>query len=138
MKSKKTNYIFESVLIAIIALDTFTPYLDQNFTNLEKQFTLLNFRIFDSFFVTSKIYFFSPTVKQEILLLLNLINKKSTKKLKNNEFEKQKIKQYLRRFSFLYKSFILKRYPNDFSDLTVHKINILAIKNLYILNNLGI
>lgn len=138
MKSKKTNYIFESVLIAIIALDTFTPYLDQNFTNLEKQFTLLNFRVFDSFFVTSKIYFFSPAVKQEILLLLNLINKKSIKKFKNNEFEKQKIKQYLRRFSFLYKSFILKRYPNDFSDLTVHKINILAIKNLYILNNLGI
>lgn len=138
MKDKNTNYIFESTIITIIALDTFTPYLDQNFTCLEKPNTLLNFRVFNSFFVTPKIYFFSPTVKKEILSLLNLINKKSTKNLKNNDFEKQKIKQYLRRFSFLYKSFILKRYPNDFFDLTTHKINILAIKNLYILNNLGI
>ena len=138
MKNKKTNYIFESTIITIIALDTSTPYLDQNFNGLEKPITLSNFRVFNSFFVTPKIYFFSPTVKKEILSLLNLINKKPTKKLNNNGFEKQKVKQYLRRFSFLYKSFILKRYPNDFSDLTTHKINILAIKNLYILNNLGI
>ena len=41
-------------------------------------------------------------------------------------------------FGKMFTKLILKRYPNDFSDLTTHKINILAIKNLYILNNLGI
>tara|TARA_B110000444_G_scaffold257585_1_gene296360 strand:- start:4163 stop:4579 length:417 start_codon:yes stop_codon:yes gene_type:complete len=137
MRYKNKKYIFDSLIITIIALDNFTPYLDQDLNGLEKHINSSNFRTSNSLLVTSEIYFFNPTIKRKITLLLNSINKRSFKRLKKNNFERQKIKQYLRRFSFLYQSFILKNYPNDFSDIATHKINIRAIKNLYILSNLG-
>ena len=84
MRYKNKKYIFDSLIITIIALDNFTPYLDQDLNGLEKHINSSNFRTSNSLLVTSEIYFFNSTIKRKITLLLNSINKRSFKRLKKN------------------------------------------------------
>lgn len=55
--------------------------------------------------------------------------------LKYHTQDNKKIRQYLRKFSFFYYSF-MKRYPNDLNKLSQKKMNMIAIKTLFFINSL--
>jgi hypothetical protein len=52
------------------------------------------------------------------------------------KIENNRIQQYLRKFMFLYSYYHLKRYPNDLSRLSFKKINMLAVRNLFLIQSL--
>lgn len=53
--------------------------------------------------------------------------------LDNKLFEERLLTQYLRKFNFFYRYFYLKIYPNDLLSLSTKKINMLAIRSLFII-----
>ena len=53
------------------------------------------------------------------------------------QFDKnEQLRQYLRKFSFFYRYYYIKKYPNDLSKLSNKKTNMLAIKSLFLLQSL--
>jgi len=73
---------------------------------------------------------------QKLAELLIKENLNGNQKQQKDVFKQQSLIQYLRKFSFLYKYYILKSYPNDLTEINQHKMNIVAVKNLYILSNI--
>lgn len=47
------------------------------------------------------------------------------------------VRQYLRKFNYLYNYLYTKTYPNQLSKLSSKKINMLAIKSLFLIHNLN-
>jgi|APCry1669189034_1035192.scaffolds.fasta_scaffold02723_2 hypothetical protein len=90
----------------------------------------------------------SVLITQEIIemssFLLDVLNTKlcfvktglNKKVYLNKNVSTQQYTQYIRKFSFLFKYFILRHYPNNLLKISTKKIHLLAVKNLYILNNL--
>ena len=139
MDVENQEYIVaNSLFISILALNSIrVPLENEKISDVNKTsfstLTLAKFNIseFKSYFSNYEV---QQTIKPFLITLTNILQQPIEKV--DISIERQRIKQYLRRFSFLYQSFVLKTYPNDLSEINYYKINMLAIKNLYILNNL--
>ena len=57
-------------------------------------------------------------------------------KTKNKYSENERVKQYLRKFAYFYQYYYQKYYPNDLSTLSIKKVNMLAIRNLFFIHSL--
>jgi hypothetical protein len=57
-------------------------------------------------------------------------------KVEKNCPEYKQFRQYLRKFNFFYNYYYLNKYPNKVSTLSSKKINMLAIKSLFVIHSL--
>ena len=139
MSREKQKYIMpDSLMISIIALNSIkVPFehlemscINRTFFSTQKEIepTISKLKCYFSNYEVQQ------TTKSFLTTLTNIFDQ--TNKKVCTTLERQRMQQYLRRFSFLYQSFVLKTYPNDLSKINYYKMNMLAIKNLYILNNL--
>ena len=74
-------------------------------------------------------------LRKQLIKLVFVIDQPA-QKLGVTDFDSNMVRQYLRKFSFFYSYYYLKKYPNDLSLLSIKKINMLAIRSLFILYNL--
>ena len=124
MSGEKKDIIFTNLFFSLIALEA---------SNLS------NFLAYKQFFYKRDNDFVTLFLKKVTRKCLNRIKiKKLNTFLTNGKIEKDHFKQYLKKFSFLYRSFTLNTYPNNVFRLDNKKLNIVAVESLYLLNNLDI
>ena len=124
MSGEKKDIIFTNLFFSLIALEA---------SNLS------NFLAYKHFFYKRDNDFVTLFLKKVTRKCLNRIKiKKLNTFLTNGKIEKGHFKQYLKKFSFLYRSFMLNIYPNNVFRLDNKKLNIVAVESLYLLNNLDI
>ena len=133
MSKKVDQSILDSLMITIFTLSTINTPLQQE-KILNKCGTLHS----KPYKLRSNLYLSNNSINNVTNTLLTSLDSIFNKSTNNDsiDIEDQKIQQYLRRFSFLYQSFVLKVYPNDLSEIKNYKVNSLALRNLYILSNL--
>jgi hypothetical protein len=139
MSREKQKYIMpDSLMISTIALNNIkTPFEHLEMSCLNRTSFSTQREVKPTIFKIKRYfsnYEVQQTTKSLLTTLTNIFDQKNKKIC--TTVERQIMQQYLRRFSFLYQSFVLKTYPNDLSKINYYKMNMLAIKNLYILNNL--
>ena len=124
MSGEKKDIIFANLFFSLIALEA---------SNLS------NFLDCMQFFYKRNNDFITLFLKKVTRKCSSRIKiKKLSNFLTNERIEKDHFKQYLKRFSFLYRSFMLNSYPNNIFQLDNKKLNIVAVESLYLLNNLDI
>jgi hypothetical protein len=124
MSGEKKDIIFTNLFFSLIALEA---------SNLS------NFLAYKQFFYKRDNDFVTLFLRKVTRKCLNRIKiKKLNTFLTNGKIEKDHFKQYLKKFSFLYRSFTLNTYPNNVFRLDNKKLNIVAVESLYLLNNLDI
>jgi hypothetical protein len=83
-------------------------------------------------------YLTGPTfeLRSQLVETLNSISRTSNLNQENRSVKNERLRQYLRKFSFLYRYFYLKVYPNNLSTLSIKKVNMLAIKSIFLLHGI--
>ena len=69
----------------------------------------------------------------QLIQTVNTTFKLHSDYLKSSCYENELLKQYLRKFNFFYKYYYINNYPNELSMASIKKINMLAIKSLFLL-----
>lgn len=139
-KYKERELIKISLICSLLALDNWSSFLhfseeshkEQNFAN----------QIFEIQSTNSLLKDLSPTydnlVSQELIIqLLQILN--TTVQIKQDKVKSSGndvLKQYLRKFSFLYRYYYINIYPNHQRRLSAKKTNLLAIKSLFLIQSL--
>ena len=91
--------------------------------------------------LNSRLSLQSNTALREIALLLvqtlNVTLKRKEMSIQkcNEELEIERLKQYLRKFTFFFQA-SMRKYPNQFSLLSSKKTNMLAVQNLFLISGL--
>lgn len=136
MHKKEIDLIFNSLILSIIVLNTISLPTQKNIKFEEYSIDLRKVFFFYSSFLELEVLFYGWEIKKILIELITLINNNRLLTNQISQGENYKLKQYLRKFSFLYKKLVLTNYPNDLSTIKQQKVNMLAIKNLYILDSL--
>ena len=129
-----------SLLCTILALDVSNP-LFQNMVNSKEGDNIMY-----KYQLTDILLNYHPTLQsntalQEIALLLvqtlnvTLKHKEMSIQKCNEELEIERLKQYLRKFTFFFQAYI-RKYPNQLSVLSSKKTNMLAVQNLFLISGL--
>ena len=129
-----------SLLCSIIAIDGFNSVN----TNQDKLETTNVYRTA----MNHPIFIFSGSVENitsnriirdlvsSLIVTLKSTLSLNSKILPSFENDHLQLQQYLRRFLFLYCYYYINTYPNDLTKLSVKKINMLAVRNLFLIYNL--
>ena len=127
MSREKQKYIMpDSLMISIIALNnTKTPFEHLEMSRLNRTSFSTQREVKTTLFKIKRYfsnYEVQQTTKSLLTTLINIFDQKNKKIC--TTVERQIMQQYLRRFSFLYQSFVLKTYPNDLSKINYYKMKI--------------
>lgn len=134
MNKKKINLVFNSLIISLITLNTNELDSQQNINFAQN--IIVEVESLSNYTSLSKLKLLFNETKRELITELLITLRETDIKTGNNISRKHEFKQYLRKFSFLYRRIILRGYPNDLSYIKCQKINMFAVNNLYILYSL--
>ena len=140
MGEENRDLFFSSLLISLMALNMTNEIFYQRAKVPKKITDICKISLYSNVILESKNIFFTMNVRKISRELLEVLDNKNFYNLNKNRNlltkRNEDLEQYLRKFSFLYQSILLKTYPNKLSSVACKRINIIAIKNLYHLNNL--
>ena len=130
------------LICSILALDSFLPSFQETNLRVVDSFTeeLIYTEQYSSNFLQWLNKIRSNDIFQDLLMpfvpILKLMILNDSCLSKDQYVVKERLKQYLRKFLFFYRSLYTTHYPNDTSLVSVTKVNTLAIQSLFILYGL--
>ena len=141
MSSQKIPYI-ENVKVSLICsaltLHTWNPISGTNIGDIRRTWVAVEEYKLNYFLLNYVSIVYKNKMLQEIiwklLQILFKINRGMDGIMKEQDVEL--FRQYLRKFAFFYRYYYLNNYPNDFSELSAKKINVLAVKSLFLIYGL--
>ena len=148
MQKKKTNasnyneLTILSLICTILALNTWNSLLEAETKSVDQNnsftqnllFQPMNFLyIYLSVLnVNAQIYHLTSQLLQTLRITFVSNNFKINSQWNENEL----LRQYLRKFNFFYCYYYINTYPNDISLLSVKKLNMLAIRSLFLIHSI--
>jgi hypothetical protein len=148
MQNKKNNIsssielINISLVCTILALNTYDPLLQVE-TKIVEQNQILTQNI--AFQPTNFLYVYLLSIDTNrsiyeltspLLQTLDRTFTTNSLKLNNQLYENVFLQQYLRKFTFFYCYYYINVYPNDLSRLSDKKLNMLAIRSLFLIHSI--
>lgn len=136
--NKRENVKLVTIILicSIRALVNWNPFFENKLAQYSEEisFTLF-FKQHSSVFLSEYLLNkeLNLTIRKIIFPLIQTLNIIAEKDNNESIVPYEQLKQYLRKFSFFYRYYYLKAYPNDLSTISTKKINRLAIKALFYL-----
>ena len=131
-----------SMICTILALSTWNSLSQTEAKCLEQNGVLTQTLIFQpmnflyayllSFILDRSVY----NLTSHLLQTLNTAFTANNSKKNLQEDENDLLRQYLRKFTFFYCYYYINTYPNDLSLLSGKRLNMLAIKNLFLIHSI--
>tara|TARA_B100000475_G_scaffold200870_1_gene186437 strand:+ start:170 stop:577 length:408 start_codon:yes stop_codon:yes gene_type:complete len=134
---KRSNETPINLICSLLALTTDTNLLKKKSDDAVKvilQYEEIGF--FDESFLTTPLNINKQVIKPCISETFKIVSQLEVTSLLPRDYEYSKLRQYLRKFSFYYKCYYGRHYPNNLANISNKKINMLGLKSLLNLSSL--